>query len=135
VVGLCGRWRHHLDRRPEFSARNNLRRMAKGNAVLFYHSGDLPSPRSRADTTRQVTRSIVISRESSRLPVPTRSRTKEIGALSTCRRSQPRHRRVTLAEIKSKPQLRNIELVRQSRLSVMLLGEKEFQEILKMGGL
>ena len=45
---------------------------------------------------------------------------------------KPLPRPVTLAEIKAKPQLKNIALVRQSRLSVMPLAARDFQLIIKM---
>jgi predicted RNA-binding protein with PUA-like domain len=40
---------------------------------------------------------------------------------------------VTLAEIKAKPQLKNIALIRQSRLSVIPLSASEFEMIVRMG--
>jgi predicted RNA-binding protein with PUA-like domain len=118
-----------------FAARNNLRRMAKGDAVLFYHSGDPPSLRSRAATTRQVTRAVVGIARVEQTAYPDAIANEGDWSAVDLSPVKPLRRPVTLAEIKSKPQLRNIALVRQSRLSVMPLGEKEFQEILKMGGL
>jgi predicted RNA-binding protein with PUA-like domain len=41
-------------------------------------------------------------------------------------------RAVTLREIKDNSRLKGIALIRQSRLSVMPLGEAEFREIVKM---
>jgi predicted RNA-binding protein with PUA-like domain len=40
---------------------------------------------------------------------------------------------VSLADIKANTKLRNLLLVRQSRLSVMPVGAGEFEEIIKMG--
>ncbi|PYK03065.1 MAG: EVE domain-containing protein [Verrucomicrobia bacterium] len=74
-----------------FAARNNLRRMSKGDDVLFYHSG-----------------------EGNLVPV------------------KPLPRPVTLTQIKGKRELKDIALVRQSRLSVMPLSGKEFAFILRM---
>jgi predicted RNA-binding protein with PUA-like domain len=42
-------------------------------------------------------------------------------------------RPVTLAEIKQAPRLRKMQLIRQSRLSVMPLTAAEFNGIIKMG--
>ena len=42
---------------------------------------------------------------------------------------------VTLAQIKAEPKLQNLALVRQSRLSVVPVGEAEWKLICKMGGL
>jgi predicted RNA-binding protein with PUA-like domain len=47
---------------------------------------------------------------------------------------KPLPRPVALADIKSRPQFRNIALARQSRLSVMPLSTKDFQTIIKMAG-
>ena len=44
-------------------------------------------------------------------------------------------RPVTLAELKADKILKNISLVRNSRLSVSPLSESDFKAILKMGGL
>jgi len=46
---------------------------------------------------------------------------------------KPLRHPVTLREIKSNPRLKDIQLVRQSRLSVMPLAEAAFSEIVKMG--
>ena len=47
---------------------------------------------------------------------------------------KPLRKPVALREIKSNPRLKEIALVRQSRLSVMPLTDQQFQEIVKMGG-
>jgi predicted RNA-binding protein with PUA-like domain len=46
---------------------------------------------------------------------------------------KPLRRPVTLREIKAKPALKNIALVRQSRLSVMPLKTADFRRIVGMG--
>jgi len=48
---------------------------------------------------------------------------------------RPLRRPVTLRQIKDQPRLKKIQLVRQSRLSVMPLGAVEFRAIVRMGGL
>ena len=103
-----------------FSARNNLRRMCKGDQVLFYHSGEDKAVVGIAKVTRTAYRDATAKEGdwSAVVLAPVK----------------PLPRPVTLAEIKSKPQLKNIALVRQSRLSVMPLGAKEFQTIVKMAG-
>jgi predicted RNA-binding protein with PUA-like domain len=101
-----------------FAARNNLRRMSQGDQVFFYHSGEDKAVVGIAKVRRTAYRdttakdgdwSAVDLAPVKRLPRP-----------------------VTLAEIKSKPQLKNIALVRQSRLSVMPLGKKDFEIIVRM---
>jgi len=101
-----------------YSARNNLRKMQKGDEVLFYHSGE--------------DKAVVGIAKVLRAAYP--DSTAKEGDWSTVDLApvKPLHRPVTLSEIKSRPSLRGIALVRQSRLSVMPLGESEFHEIVNM---
>ncbi|HYR22694.1 MAG TPA: EVE domain-containing protein [Chthoniobacterales bacterium] len=103
-----------------FAARNNLRRMSKGDEVLFYHSGEDKAVVGIAKVARTAYRD---------------STAKE-GDWSAVDLApvKPLRRPVTLHEIKAKPALKKIALVRQSRLSVMPLGAKEFGFILRMAG-
>jgi predicted RNA-binding protein with PUA-like domain len=103
-----------------FAARNNLRRMSKGDKVLFYHSGEdkavvgiakVARPAYRDATAKEGDWSAV-----DLVPV------------------KPLPRPVTLREIKAKRELKDIALVRQSRLSVMPFSAKEFDFILRMAG-
>jgi len=102
-----------------FAARNNLRKMQKGDEVLFYHTGDEKAVIGIAKVTR---------------PAYPDATAKE-GNWSTIDLAavKPLSRPVTLREIKSQPRLKQIPLVRQSRLSVMPLAESEFREIVNMG--
>jgi len=102
-----------------FAARNNLRRMAKGDHVLFYHSGEDKAVVGIAKVTGAAYR----------------DRTAKEGDWSAVDLApvKPLRKPVTLAEIKSKSQLKNIALVRLSRLSVQPLGAKEFDLIVSMG--
>src|SRR6266513_3413535 len=96
-----------------FAARNNLRRMSKGDQVLFYHSGEDKAVVGIAKVTHTAYKDSTAKDE-------------EWSAVDLAPvRKLPRP--VTLVEIKAKPQLKNIALVRQSRLSVMPLSSKEFQ--------
>ena len=104
-----------------FAARNNLRRMAKGDQVLFYHSGEDKGVVGIAKVARTAYRDAT-AKEGDWNAV-------DLVPL------KPLRRPVTLREIKAKPALKNIALVRQSRLSVMLLSAQAFRLILKMGGL
>ena len=101
-----------------FAARNNLRKMQKGDEVLFYHSGDEKAVVGIARVMRTAYQD---------------STAKE-GDWSTVDLAavKPLPRPVTLREIKSNSRLKEIALVRQSRLSVMPLREAEFREIVKM---
>jgi predicted RNA-binding protein with PUA-like domain len=102
-----------------FAARNNLRRMSKGDHVLFYHSGEdkavvgiarVADTAYKDPTAKDEDWSAVDLAPIKPLPTP-----------------------VTLARIKAQPRLKNIALVRQSRLSVMPLGPHDFELILRMG--
>ena len=118
-----------------FAARNNLRRMSKADKVLFYHSGDSPSPSKRGATSQQLTKAVVGIAKVVRTAY--RDSTAKEGDWSAVDLApvRPLRRGITLAEIKATPALKNVALVRQSRLSVMPLGEKEFEIIVTMGGL
>ena len=104
-----------------FQARNNLRAMKKGDEVFYYHS---VTGKSVVGTARVV-------REAYGDP------TAEDGDWS-CVDLIPRQAfptPVTLEEIKANPALRDIALLRQSRLSVMPLTSAEAEVLCKRGGL
>ncbi|MBJ7391011.1 MAG: EVE domain-containing protein [Chthoniobacterales bacterium] len=104
-----------------FQARNNLRAMKKGDEVFYYHS---VTGKSVVGTARVV-------REAYGDP------TAEDGDWS-CVDLIPRQAfptPVTLEEIKANPALRDIALLRQSRLSVMPLTSPEAEVLCKLGGL
>ena len=104
-----------------FQARNNLRAMKKGDEVFYYHS---VTGKSVVGTARVV-------REAYGDP------TAEDGDWS-CVDLIPRQAfptPVTLEEIKANPALRDIALLRQSRLSVMPLTSVEAKILRKLGGL
>src|ERR1700736_447998 len=103
-----------------YTARNNLRRMSKGDEVLFYHSGEDKAVVGIAKVTRTAYRD------------PT-AKEGDWSAIDLAP-VKPLPRPVALADIKSRPQFKNIALVRQSRLSVMPLSATDFQTILKMAG-
>ena len=101
-----------------YTARNNLRKMRKGDEVLFYHSGEEKAVVGIAKVLRTAYRD------------PTAKEgdwsTVDLGPV------KPLRRPVTLRETKGNPRLKGIPLVRQSRLSVMPLGKPAFREIVNM---
>jgi predicted RNA-binding protein with PUA-like domain len=103
-----------------FAARNNLRRMSKGDEVLFYHSGEDKAVVGIAKVARTAYRD-------------TTAKEGDWSAVDLVP-LKPLPKPVTLHEIKAKPALKKIALVRQSRLSVMPLSDSAFRSILKMGG-
>src|SRR5207237_9781961 len=101
-----------------FAARNNLRRMSKGDDVLFYHSGEGKAVVGVAKVARTAYRD-------------TTAREGDWSALDLVP-VKPLPRPVTLTQIKGKRELKDIALVRQSRLSVMPLSRTAFAFILLM---
>jgi predicted RNA-binding protein with PUA-like domain len=101
-----------------YTARNNLRAMRKGDAVLFYHSV----------VGKEIVGIARVLREA--YPDPT---AKE-GDWSAVDLAPEKNlaRPVTLEEIKGNPKLKEMKLLRLSRLSVQPVTSAEFQEILRL---
>ena len=102
-----------------FQARNNLREMKVGDAVFFYHSGKEKCVVGIASVSKAA------------YPDPTAH---EDGWIAVD--IEPLKKLVnpvSLADIKANAKLSDLLLVRQSRLSVMPVGESEFDEIVRMG--
>ena len=102
-----------------FAARNNLRRMSRGDEVLFYHSGDDKAVVGIATVIKEA--------------YPDKTADECDWSAVDLAPVRPLKRPVTLSEIKSTAALKEIALVRQSRLSVQPLGPKEFRMIVRMG--
>lgn len=103
-----------------YQARIHLNAMRKGDQVLFYESVTTKAVVGRAtvtktafpDTTAEEGSWVAVELKADRpLPAP-----------------------VTLAAIKAESALRNIGLLRQSRLSVVPLSAADYAMILKLGG-
>jgi predicted RNA-binding protein with PUA-like domain len=101
------------------TARNNLASMRKGDLVLYYHSNE----------GKEVVGVARVKREA--YPDPTTD--DERWVVVDLEPLQPLTRSVSLADVKAEPRLREIALVRQSRLSVMPIEKKAFDRILAMG--
>lgn len=105
-----------------YQARNNLRAMAKGDAVLFYASGDDKSVVGVAKVVRTA------------YPDPTAKDEdgdwSAVDLAPVAALKQP----VSLATIKATPALKDILLVRHTRLSVMPLPAAAFATIVQLGG-
>src|SRR5256885_12978378 len=90
-----------------FAARNNLRRMSKGDEVLFYHSGG-PSRTGSSATAQEQTKAVVgIARVTRTAYRDTTAKEGDWNAVDLAPVKSLR-KPVTLAEIKSKPSLKNI---------------------------
>jgi predicted RNA-binding protein with PUA-like domain len=101
-----------------YTARNNLRKMRKGDEVLFYHSGE--------------EKAVVGIAKVMRTAYPDSTAKEDEWSTVDLAPVKPLRRPVTLREIKGNQRLKGIALVRQSRLSVMPLDERAFREILQM---
>lgn len=102
-----------------YQARNNLKAMAKGDLVLFYHS---VSDKEVVGTARVV---------KEHYPDPTADSDKWV-VVELVPENQLRHP-VTLEQVKKDERLENIALVKQARLSVMPLKREEFDAIVELG--
>jgi len=102
-----------------YQARNNLRIMKKGDLVLFYHS--------------QIERAIIgivkISKESFQDKTTSDEKWVAVEIKPLKKLKTP----VSLELIKKTEELSNIALIKQSRLSVMPITDKEYNIILSMG--
>jgi predicted RNA-binding protein with PUA-like domain len=102
-----------------YQARNNLRAMKEGDLVLFYHSNEGLEVVGIAQVTAEA------------YPDPTA----EKGDWSVVDLAPYRalNKSVPLKDIKATPELQEVGLVRNPRLSVMPLSAEEFSKILEMG--
>jgi predicted RNA-binding protein with PUA-like domain len=102
-----------------FQARNNLRAMKKGDTVLYYHSVNEKAVVGTCEVMKEA------------YPDPTA----EEGDWSVVDLKAVRafKRPVTLEEVKKTPALKNIALIRQSRLSVMPLSAAEYKTLVALG--
>ena len=103
-----------------FAARLHLRAMKKGDPVLFYHSGG----------EKTVVGLARIVREGYPDPTADEGDWSAVDLAPEKTLAKP----VSLAEIKADKTLRQIELVRQSRLSVSPLKEIQFNRLLALSG-
>jgi predicted RNA-binding protein with PUA-like domain len=104
-----------------FQARNHLRSMRVGDAVLFYAS--------------VTTKAVLGVARVSRVAFPDPTATPGAGDWSAVglTAGKPLRRPVSLAAIKAEPALAQMALLRQSRLSVVPLTPAEFARIVELG--
>ena len=101
-----------------YTARNNLRAMREGDEVLFYHSV----------VGKEVVGIARVVREAYADPTATEGDWSAVDIAAA--KALPRA--VTLEEIKRNPKLKEMALLRLSRLSVQPVTSVEFQEIVRM---
>ena len=103
-----------------YTARNNLRRMGKGDEVLFYHSGEQ--------------KAVIGVAKVAKTAYPDATAREGDWSAVDLEPVRPLPRPVMLQQIKAEPRLNKIPLARQPRLSVMPLSAAEFRMILQIGG-
>src|ERR1700761_2801344 len=102
-----------------FQARNFLSAMKKGDRVLYYHSGD----------AKAVVGTSKVAGEA--YPDPTDKDGKFVAV--HLKAVAPLKHAVTLADIKAQKSLADMVLVKNSRLSVQPVTDKEWDAVTKMG--
>ncbi|WP_394822504.1 EVE domain-containing protein [Pendulispora albinea] len=103
-----------------FEARNNLRKMRKGDLCLFYHSNE----------GKAVVGIAKVAKEAYPDPSSEEGEDWSVVEVSPVKSlTEP----VTLEHIKSHPQLSQMALVRRSRLSVVPVTDAEFRTVLSEG--
>ena len=101
-----------------YQARNNLKEMKKNDLCFFYHSV----------TERSIVGIVKVVKEYYSDPTDKTGRFVVVDVKATKKLKNP----VSLDQIKKNNKLKDIALVKQSRLSVMPLTKKEWNEIINM---
>jgi predicted RNA-binding protein with PUA-like domain len=102
-----------------FQARKNLRAMKKNDRVLFYHSV----------TDKQVVGIAKVEKEAYPDPTATEGDWSSVDLAPV--RSLPRP--VSLDTVKTDKQLKDVPLLKQSRLSVMPLTRQQYERLVQLG--
>jgi len=104
-----------------FQARANLTKMSVGDEVLYYHS----------NVGKEIVGLATVARAA--MPDPTDSEGRWVSVLLQAGRALKKP--VSLDVIKKDALLKNMALVKQSRLSVMPVTPQEWRRILELGGI
>ncbi|MFN8283972.1 MAG: EVE domain-containing protein [Chitinophagales bacterium] len=115
---LVKKGREHWDGVRNYTARNNMRAMKKGDKAFFYHS----------NIDKAVVGIITIVKEAYQDPTTDEVAWVCVDVSPVEKLKNP----VTLGAIKANPKLAEMKLVKQGRLSVSDVTKAEFDEILKM---
>jgi predicted RNA-binding protein with PUA-like domain len=104
-----------------FTARQNLVNMKKGEHAFFYHS----------NIGKEIVGIVEVIREAYTDPTDESGRFKAVDVKAV----KPIPKPVTLTAIKAEPRLSEMALVKYSRLSVQPVTEREWRLICEMGGM
>jgi predicted RNA-binding protein with PUA-like domain len=102
------------------TAKQNLQKMKKGDRAFFYHSGEGKEIVGIAEVIRE------------HFPDPTDKTGKFVAV--DFKAVAPFAKPVTLAQIKQEPKLKNMALIKLSRLSVQPVTDAEWKAVCSMGG-
>jgi predicted RNA-binding protein with PUA-like domain len=103
-----------------FTARRHMKEMKKGDRAFFYHTGD----------EKQIVGIVEVIRES--YPDPTDQEGKFLAV--DVKAIEPLPKPVTLAAVKAEARLKDMALVKYSRLSVQPVTAAEWKIVCSMGG-
>jgi len=101
-----------------YQARNNLRAMQEGDLVFFYHSNE----------GKEIVGIAKVAKSAYQDPTTEDPNWVVVDLVPV----EPLKKPVTLAQVKADPNLQEIHLVRQGRLSVISLRPHEFDRILEL---
>jgi len=104
-----------------FQARNNMRKMKKGDLGFFYHTGE----------EKAVVGIVKVVKEAHPDSTDPSGQWECVDVAAVAALPRP----VTLSEIKANPKLKSMVLARVSRLSVQPVTSQEWSIICKLGGL
>lgn len=102
-----------------YEARNNLRAMKRGDRLLFYHS----------NIGKEVVGIAEVAKTAYPDPTAPGEDWSVVEVTPLCAMKKP----VTLEAIRNEPKLKDINLVRKGRISVVPVTSAEFTQVLKMG--
>ena len=103
-----------------FTARANLKEMKKGDHAFFYHTGD----------EKQIVGIVEVIRESYKDPTDADGKFLAVDVKAI----EPLPKPVTLAAVKAEPRLKDMALVKYSRLSVQPVTAAEWKIVCNMAG-
>lgn len=104
-----------------YQASNNMKAMKRGDRAFFYHSVN----------EKRIVGIVEVIEEYHPDPTDASGRFGMVTVKAVEAMPDP----VTLADVKAEPDLADLPLIRQSRLSVMPIPEDAWKKICKMGGL
>ena len=123
----------HWDGVRNFTARNNLQAMKKGDRVLFYHSSSTPSAVvGIAEVAKEAYPDPTALDPNDSHFDPKSKAEKPSWYMVDIKAVEPLARPVSLDEIKKTKGLENMALVRLGRLSVQAVTPKEYEIVLKL---